>query len=569
MFLIRALYIAFICFLPFTSFGQKKIKTFYNGTGYQHVIKKPQVEFKDEKSLIIYLNDLKSLAIKKGYLLFSVDSITHIDELTRNVFLHIGEHFQDGAIKITNLSELQFLQKNSRLNEKVIAQTPINPKEISQLLIDAKNTYTNNGYPFAQVELQNININNTTLYAELNIKRGPHLNWKQIHIKGDSTLSEKYISNLLGIKINQPFNEKLLNEVSQRIKQINFLEEVKPNEILFTNDGAELYLYLKSIPVSAINGIIGFQPSSTNEKLLITGDLNLKLVNVLKRGELLDFRWQSIREQTQSLNAHLNYPFLFKSPFGIDCSFDLYKRDTTFLELSTTIGIQYHLNRGSYLKGYYENLSSNVLSGGANNPSFSKLGSVNVNMYGIGLKTTNIDYLPNPSKGYNVYIESSAGSRSNRLNDTSTVVKSLTFKGEFQADFYIPLTRRHVLRLSNHTEYYSADGIFQNELYRFGGLNSQRGFNEDALLASTKSTSTLEYRFLLDKNSHVFAFGDFSWYENNSVSYFNDTPFGFGVGFSFSTNLGVFSISYALGKQFNNPILFSDSKIHFGYIFYF
>lgn len=49
----------------------------------------------------------------------------------------------------------------------------------------------------------------------------------------------------------------------------------------------------------------------------------------------------------------------------------------------------------------------------------------------------------------------------------------------------------------------------------------------------------------------------------------SDQPFGFGAGFSFGTNLGIFSISYALGKQFNNPIELKNGKVHFGYVTYF
>jgi hypothetical protein len=43
-----------------------------------------------------------------------------------------------------------------------------------------------------------------------------------------------------------------------------------------------------------------------------------------------------------------------------------------------------------------------------------------------------------------------------------------------------------------------------------------------------------------------------------------DRPFGFGVGFSVDTRAGIFTINYALGKQFDNPILFKSAKIHFG-----
>ena len=107
------------------------------------------------------------------------------------------------------------------------------------------------------------------------------------------------------------------------------------------------------------------------------------------------------------------------------------------------------------------------------------------------------------------------------------------------------------------------------ELLRFGGNLNQRGFMEDELLATSKTTGTLELRFILDQNSFLFAFYDQSWYERNTSNYLSDTPRGFGTGISFGTSVGIFSLSYALGQQFNNPILLRDSKIHFGYVAYF
>jgi len=46
----------------------------------------------------------------------------------------------------------------------------------------------------------------------------------------------------------------------------------------------------------------------------------------------------------------------------------------------------------------------------------------------------------------------------------------------------------------------------------------------------------------------------------------SDNPFGFGAGMSFETKAGIFSIMYALGKQFDNPIDMKSAKIHFGII---
>lgn len=548
-------------------FGQKKYDLDYKNDLIHTFIKHPKANFKDSISAFRYLTELQNTAISKGYLLASIDSMVHKKSKT-DIYFFLGEKLESIRLS-TSKENLRFLRKNSKISEKLIANIAFSPKELANMLTRIRDAYLNNGHPFVSVTIEDHVFANNSLSADLTIIKGPFLTWSKINIKGDSSVAVKYISNLLNIRKGDKYVESETQKITNRIQQVPFLKEIKPAELLFTKKGVELFVYLEAIPISAINGVIGFQPDPVSGRLSVTGELNLKLLNTLKRGELLDIKWQSIRDQTQFLDARLNYPFLFNTSFGIDGTFNLYKRDTSFLELNSSIGVEYYLNTGSKLKVFYQSISSNVLSGGANNPSFSTLGSTKSNNYGLSFTTRQIDYIPNPSRGYNLSFQGSVGTRNSQINDTSVIVKSLTYRGESKIEFFIPITRRHVIRLANLTEFYSAPTIFQNELYRFGGLTNQRGFNEDELLSTTKNTSIIEYRFLLDKNSHVFAFFDQSWYENNAANYYNDSPFGFGVGFSFSTNFGVFSISYALGKQLSNQILFSNSKVHFGYIVYF
>jgi hypothetical protein len=93
------------------------------------------------------------------------------------------------------------------------------------------------------------------------------------------------------------------------------------------------------------------------------------------------------------------------------------------------------------------------------------------------------------------------------------------------------------------------------------GNSFERGFNEESILASTFSIVNLEYRYLLEENSFLFAFFNGAYYENKAVNRnIVDRPFGFGTGMSFETKAGIFSISYALGKQFDNPIEFRSAN---------
>jgi len=563
----RTLYLVLILILPYFTWAQSNYQIIFKNNSYQQFIKRPKIQFKDSISAKRYLFDFQKEAISKGYILASFDTILYQPK-KMSVFFTLGEKMNKVILNLSD-KDLKFIRKISRLNEKIISQTPFTPNELSTTLKKIENAYLNNGYPFVRIKLIEHIWDGDQLSVKLDVNTGKFDNWSKINVRGDSSISPKYISNLLNIRIGDPYSEKEVALISSRINQVSFLKEIKSSEILFTNEGVELFLYVESVPISSANGIIGFQPDATTQRLSLTGDVHLKLMDVFHRGELLDLQWQSIRKQTQSLDVKVNYPFLFNTSFGLDGNFNLYKRDSTFLELNSTAGVQYFLKKGNYLKVFYNNISSNVLSGGSNNPSFSNLGSVKSNNYGISYTYKQIDYVPNPSRGLSFLLEGAAGTRKSQVSDTSETLRSNTFRGKIIGEIFIPLAKRHTIRINSSTEFYFADRIYENEVYRYGGLNSQRGFNEDALFATTKTTATIEYRFLLDKNSHVFAFYDQSWYENNAKTYYNDAPFGFGAGFAFNTNFGVFSISYALGKEFSNPILFSNSKVHFGYIVYF
>ena len=564
---LRLLFI--LLMFPVILTAQKKYTIFFINNEYKVIKKNVETKFKDSLAVKKYLVEFQKLAYKKGYLLSSFDAIVR-DTINQkfSIDFHVGERFKS-AILIMSPEDLSFVRKRGSISEKMLLNAPLTPKEFKSTLTEIQNVYLNNGYPFVSVWLDSVLINeNKTIEAKVVVDKGMQLKWSRLYVKGDSSISKKFVASLIGIKENTLFSEADFYQITQKIKQINFFEEIKPSEVLFTPEGVELYTYLKSKPMSSVNGIIGLQPNPLTSKMSLTGELNLKLQNVMKRGELLNIDWRSIQAQTQSLRTQLNYPYLFNSNFGVDGTFDLYKRDSTFLELNASVGINYYLSGASYIKAFYQNNSSNLLSGAANS-GIANLGTVKTNAYGLSFYYNKVDYLPNPSKGLIFEAKFSAGTRTAQVNDTSEIVKSTVYRSSLHIVGFIPLAKRHVMMLRNRTNLYQAPVMYSNEAHRYGGLTTQRGFNEEELYSTSQSTFTIEYRYLVDRNSFAFLFFDQSWYENNALKYYSDKPFGFGVGFSFGTNIGIFSISYALGKQFDNPVLIRNGKIHFGYIAYF
>lgn len=518
---------------------------------------------KDSITLKQRLTSIQLRHQKKGFVLANVDSL--VIDSTKNVHLsyHKGPKFN--GIKINaKPEELKILQRWSGIGESMLTNQSLAPTELNYLYKRLLSNYTNNGYAFAKIQLAVTKMDSLTIEADLVVDRGPQLLWNTLHLKGDSTLPKKLIANTIQFKKGEPFSEDRFQNISRKLLALNLYEELKPADILFTDKGVDLYVYLMPKKLSSANGIIGLQPNTITGRMQFTGDINLKLNNILKRGEYLGLNWSSLQAQTQQLRTAIKYPYLFNTPFGVEGSFNLYKRDTSFLELESNIGLSYNLSGNFYIKAYYENFTSNILAGG-NNSSLN-YGNTKTNLYGLALNYNNYDYIPLPTKGIGIVTSFSTGIRqSSPIKDTVTT-KNTVYKGDFTIHWYIPIAKRHVIRLSNTTQLYQAPKFYTNEAYRFGGLQSQRGFNEQFLLATARSTASLEYRFMLERTSYLFAFFDQSWYENNTSTYYRDYPMGFGAGFTFGTSIGMFSLSFAVGKTAEEEIKIRNGKIHFGYI---
>ena len=495
----------------------------------------------------------------------NVDSLSDAPNIKVKVFP--GEQFK--GVKLTLSPELvpwfeQYARSSVRVADAIVFKSPSAYASALQQVI---RTFQNNGYPFAAYDFDSLGYSKGLISLKVSLNKGRRMQWKEIVIKGDSSIALKPIQQIIGIRSGDLFSMDKLKDVDDRIEQLTFVDAIKPSDFVFSKDGMTLFLYLKATKSSNVNGVLGLQPNPVSQKIGLTGELQLKLNNALRRAEQLDFNWRSIKPATQLLNLRLLYPYLFNSLLGTEVKLNLYKRDSTFLELKSTLGIQYQVGRHWQLKGMFSYFGSNRLYAANSSAEFLNVTSLKNSMYGLGISYKKLDYLPNPRAGLAFQLEGFIGQRS-VLNDSSG--KVVNAKVSMNLEHFIPIHKRWVIRYQLSFDTYLAPTIFSNECYRFGGLNTQRGFNEEQFLATTKSVNQVELRYLLDRNSAVFAFFDQSIYENRSNnSYQKDAPMGFGVGANIGSTVGIFSLAYALGLEKNNPFDARSGKIHFGYIAYF
>jgi hemolysin activation/secretion protein len=522
------------------------------------------------------LQQILFIVFDNAYLAAQYDSLKE-DSTFLTAYLNIGARYKWAHLKHGNVDEGVLSQIGFR--EKLYNNKPVYFKDVKKIQQGLITYYENNGYPFASVKLDSVVINGPELSGVLKITKNKLEKIDSVLIKGNAKIAKVYLYNYLGVKPGGLYNESQLIKINTRLAELPFVHATRSANIVFTERYNKLFLYLEKKRASQFDGIVGILPDNITGKILFTGDIHLNLQNGLGWGELIDLNWRRLETQTQDMKMRLVYPFLLKSPLGIDYNFKLYKKDTSFLEVNQNIGLQYLLIGGNYFKVFYNNKVSSLLStkGLEFVTTLPPNIDVSTNLYGIGLKFEKLDYRLNPRKGFYTLMNASAGTKTIRKNVKLNPVaydglklNSTLYTADFDGSLFIPAFSRMTVKLGLQAAFLQGETTFQNELFRIGGLKSLRGFDEESIYASSFSIVKLEYRYILEQNSYMYVFGDGAWYENKSVKdYVRDTPYGFGGGISFQTKAGIFSISYALGSQFNNPIQLRSGKIHFGIVNYF
>jgi outer membrane protein assembly factor BamA len=566
------------------SFGQKRVRLIVKqqneviASNKLNRIGRLKEFYPDSMAAIKALNELLILLRERGFSAAGIDEQIWKKD-TAIAYVHTGKPYRFKQIDAGNVPK--DVMRKVGFMEQQFEESSMSGKRFSNLKKGIVGFYENRGYPFAQVGLDSISLQNQLLFARLKLEKNREFKIDSIIIKGTARLQPKYLQNYFGIKPNSLYNESRIKPISTRVKEIAFVSEVKPPEVVFRDGKADLYVYLDKKRASQFDGILGVLPSSESPgKVLVTGELSLKLLSAFRRGELIDLSWRKMQARTQNLNVHLAYPFLFNTSFGLDGTFELYKRDTLYLNLRGIIGIQYHLIGNDHIKIFADIRSTNVLA----TTMLSSTATVNpdnvdsrTQLYGFGYKMQRLDYRLNPRKGFDLYAEASAGTKK-ILPDASIEenryaglkLNSFQLNAVLQASYFIPIPNRSTIMIKGNGGYMRSDNLFESEAFRIGGLKTLRGFDEESIYATLFGIGTIEYRFLLDPNSYLFAFFDGAYYENRATNKrITDRPFGFGLGISFFTKIGVFSLNYALGKQFQNPIDFRAGKIHFGVVSYF
>jgi outer membrane protein assembly factor BamA len=550
-----------------------------------------QDSFPSRLEASLYLARLPSLLQTRGYLTASLDSLL-LDSTEGRVQLYLGDQYRWARLEPS--SSAAALLESLRWNERTI-RGAVDFALLSGWQQKVLDRLEEEGHPFGRVYLDSIAIERGEVSALLQIDRGPRYKIDSIRVYGEARVNNGFLQRYLDLPNGSYYNRKKLGAVSKKLLELPYLEEEQPSSLSLLGTGSVLNLYLRPKRSSQINALIGFLPNnetSGERKLLLTVDANLLLRNAFGGGETIGLVWQQLQQRSPRLNLLFEQPYLFRSPFGLNFSLDLYRRDSVFLNLNINLGTTYRISERQ-TGGLFIQRRQSIVSGlnlqqiiqTRRLPQEVDVASWNL---GVSYAFNSTDYRFNPRKGNELTLTATAGTKQIKKNPQVLQLKdpgdpSFQFERLYDtvklsayqlrllasAAHYIRLGGQSVLKTALNAGIFASPSYFRNELFQIGGYRLLRGFDEESQFVSQYAIGTVEYRYLIGQNSAFFAFLDGGYGRHQLEANPQHTYFSTGLGLSYEARAGIFNIAWAVGKRDDVAFNLRNSKIHLGFVSYF
>ncbi len=543
-----------------------------------------------------YISKLPALLQSKGFVTASLDSMQY-DSVFARATLYLGEQYRWANLDASDI-EPDLLDAIG-WRKQLFAGKPMDFSQVKLWQDRLLNQLENTGYPFGKVYLDNLQLQEDKISAILKVNKGPLYKIDSIRLYGNAKISNIYLQKYLEIPNGSIYNKEKLLRINKKIKELTYIEEEQPANLSMLGTGSVLNLYLKQKRSSQINVLVGFLPNNdqlSSKKLLITGEANILLKNALGAGEIIGLNWQQLQVKSPRLNLFFNYPYIFHSPIGLDFKFDIFRKDSSFVNINLQLGGQYILSNSQSGKLFIQNFQTNISSGGINasqiiqNRRLPDIGDVSSFNVGVDYEFNNTDYRLNPKKGNEFQVITSIGNKKlkknneilelkdpgdpgydfERLYDT-VKLKTFQFRARVATAKYFPLGKqRSTIKTALNAGMLQSGNIFRNELFQLGGYKLLRGFDEESQYLSHFAIGTIEYRYLVGQNSFFYVLADGGWGRTTTQGgHINYSYFGTGLGLAFETKAGIFNLAWAVGKRNDTDLNLRQSKIHFGFVNYF
>jgi len=503
--------------------------------------------FDTYRDLVLGIEDSLISLKKTGYINAKAKSFIMIDSL--NYHVEIEKNKKIKYLQIINEAKFDKQVKTILSSYKSeaglikIDETDIIAREISKKL-------SKKGFPFAKVSFKNHDLSQSfVIRSNLNIDYGSRRYLDEIIVKGYEDFPANFTKNIFKIKKNRFFDLDKATNQSKLIDNTNFARNLREPEILFTNDSTSLYLYLEKIRRNSFDGFISFDSEENSKKINIQGYAKISLNNTFNYGEKINFDFKSQKNQDRSLYSNFIFPYFLGSPFNLKYSLNLIQKDSSYTSNENSIDLELNLNKVKVGIGFQKNESNSDGQTQFTENFNSKLFNVSSEYF---IEDSDDKLIPEKFKLLVIY----GSGKKIQLNNETRLNK---YKLELVKKFNF--SSRFKLQSSIVREKINSKNLVNNELIRFGGSESIRGFDDNSIFADGYTMLATNLNFFLNNTIYIYSIFDLANYTNGILD-LDQYIYSGGIGFSALTENGVISINYSKGNNWGNSFNLKNAKIN-------
>ncbi|WP_033961274.1 POTRA domain-containing protein [Psychroserpens jangbogonensis] len=526
-------------------YGSDKTETkIIDSLGYENY-------FKDYSSLSKEVDSLAKRLLSIGYINSKLLDLKKKNDSLHEVQFSLKTRFKSITINHNGLIDEDILKLSDLKFDGTSFTLPVSKLEQTLEFINAE--IANRGKPFSTLQLIDIKLESeTSLSASLELSQPLERTIDKIIIKGYEKFPKTYVKRYMKIKIGQRFNLARIKEKTSELNDLRFANQIKDPEVLFTKDSTILYMYIEKSKSNSFDGFLGFGTNEDTNKIEFDGYLNLSLTNNLNYGETLKLLYKSDENDQQTFDGKVTMPYMFGSPLGVEVNLNIFRKDSTFVTARQSAKLNYQINSNHIIGIGLSGVNSSDLL----DTEVSSINDFNSSYYFTNYVFTqrqNYDFL----FPVNFLFDITAGFGNRTFDD----IKEDQTKFAVNTFKIFNLNDRNSIYVRGSGQLIDSDSFLENELPRFGGINSIRGFEENSLIGNLFGVINTEYRYRLNRDIYVHSVIDAAYFENK-ISDQKGKLFGFGFGFGLLSKAGLFRFNYSSGKTENQQFKLSDSKVH-------
>ena len=521
------------------------------------------------------LQDLRT----SGYYYAQVDSAvvrSTTQPPTVRLHVHRGPQVVVDQLRITGAEAIPAAELRRLM--QVREGRPLTPDQLEGDIQAMLSAYEDAGHPLAQIRIAETTLqpgDTPSLTLELIVEEGPNLWLKEITVPESARTSPSLIAHLAELPVGEPLAGYDPAAIQQRLQSTGLFESVDPPTLQVGEEGgATLHVPVEEASPGSFDLVLGYLPASRagTSGGQIVGSGRLTLENLFGGGRTADLQLDRRPGQGSLFDISVADPYVAGWPLRVEGRFRGEQRDSTFGQRRYQLGVGVRFDGGLEVRGTASREVTRPGQAGARlQGGQQRIPRSEALFYGVGLSFHRLDRPRNPRRGGRLEVAVEQGRKDRRSfretasGDTTRVRRSVRQERiTGTARWYVPVFDRQVVATGMDAQVLLSPSYDRSDLFRIGGAQSLRGYDEDRFLGNAVGRALLEYRVLIDRVSYAYAFGDLGYVDRPALQDGAESrrlhP-GYGIGIQFGTAIGIVNVSYALNPDEASP---ADGRVHLG-----